>query len=75
MVDDEGCCVLEDLAVLVGQCQVGACDWCGGLLRALLLTLQSKKNKTSVKYLFCIVNLYACQVLKMITERKKMTSS
>lgn len=55
MVDDEGRCVLKDLAVLVGQCQVGACDWSGGLLRALLLTLQSKKNKTSVKKNFLAV--------------------
>lgn len=55
MVDDEGRCVLKDLAVLVGQCQVGACDWSGGLLRALLLTLQSKKNKTSVKKIFLAV--------------------
>lgn len=45
VVDDEGGCVLQDLAVLVGQRQVGACAWGGVLIRSLLLTLQSKNNQ------------------------------
>ena len=42
VVDDERCCVLQDLAVLVGQCQMGACGRSGVILRGLLLALQSK---------------------------------
>lgn len=44
VVDDERCCVLQYLTVLVRQRQVGACGQSGALFRGLLLTLQRENN-------------------------------
>lgn len=56
VVDDERCCVLQDLAVLVRQRQLGACGWRGVLLRRLLLALRSKNNSISAFWMHRILD-------------------
>lgn len=48
VVDDERRCVLQDLAVLICQREVGARGWSGVLFRRLLLALHNNNKQMSV---------------------------